>query len=116
MLSQFTFHFSNQVADHGLQNRICAAESLNKTLPLRSQSFFFSRSLGAKLLLNVINVMTGSKRQNGVTKCISVISTAEKNFGDKGSVSFGPPHDKTNKMACAPSEDSDKPGRSIRPD
>ena len=22
-----------------------------------------------------------------------------------------PPHDKTNKMACAPSEDSDQPGR-----
>ena len=25
---------------------------------------------------------------------------------------FVPPHDKTNKMACAPSEDSDQPGHS----
>ena len=25
--------------------------------------------------------------------------------------SYQPPHDKTNKMACAPSEDSDQPGR-----
>ena len=25
-------------------------------------------------------------------------------------VLFEPPHDKTNKMACAPSEDSDQPG------
>ena len=25
--------------------------------------------------------------------------------------SYEPPHDKTNKMACAPSEDSDQPGR-----
>ena len=24
-----------------------------------------------------------------------------------------PPHDKTNKMTCAPSEDSDQPGRMI---
>ena len=25
-------------------------------------------------------------------------------------IPFEPPHDKTNKMACAPSEDSDQPG------
>ena len=25
---------------------------------------------------------------------------------------FGPPHDKTNKMACTPSEDSDQTGQS----
>ena len=27
---------------------------------------------------------------------------------------YKPPHDKTNKMACAPSEDSDQPGRMPR--
>ena len=26
---------------------------------------------------------------------------------------FEPPHDKTNKMACAPSEDSDQPGHPL---
>ena len=27
---------------------------------------------------------------------------------------FEPPHDKTNKMACVPSEDSDQPGHPLR--
>ena len=27
-----------------------------------------------------------------------------------GSFTYEPPHDKTNKMTCAPSEDSDQPG------
>ena len=29
---------------------------------------------------------------------------------EKFSYKYEPPHDKTNKMACAPSEDSDQPG------
>ena len=29
----------------------------------------------------------------------------------KSEILFEPPHDKTNKMACAPSEDSDQPGQ-----
>ena len=35
-------------------------------------------------------------------------------FYDKAS--FEPPHDKTNKMACAPSEDSDQPGHHAQSD
>ena len=38
---------------------------------------------------------------------------AEKNGAyatDMQSCTFGPPRDKTNKVACAPSEDSDQPG------
>ena len=31
----------------------------------------------------------------------------------KGPTKFEPPHDKTKKMACAPSEDSDQPVRSV---
>ena len=34
------------------------------------------------------------------------------NFSDRQLFTFVPPHDKTNKMACAPSEDSDQPGHS----
>ena len=38
------------------------------------------------------------------------ISFTYPNFVSR--TSFEPPHDKTNKMACAPSEDSDQPGHS----
>ena len=40
----------------------------------------------------------------------------EKNhaYNDHENNTFELPHDKTNKMACAPSEDSDQPGHPIR--
>ena len=40
----------------------------------------------------------------------SVISGQWKNEALSNKVSFEPVHEKTNKMTCAPSEDSDEPG------
>ena len=69
-----------------------------------------------RILSVAIVVVLGLQRAQGaatttpVGKVINVYkySLSEKRF--RGSPIFEPPHDKTNKVACAPSEDSDQPG------
>ena len=42
--------------------------------------------------------------------CIYTLHQRKKERKKEGILIYEPPHDKTNKMACAPSEDSDQPG------
>ena len=50
----------------------------------------------------------GSEQQR---RCL--YNKSEESTRYKGIKKFEPPHDKTNKMACAPSEDSDQPVHSV---
>ena len=54
------------------------------------------------LLKGILIMMDGSTRQMWVKRCLNSLNLKTS--------SYEPPHDKTNKMACAPSEDSDQPG------
>ena len=46
--------------------------------------------------INVLNVVSTTCKDTSLSRILQNI--------------YEPPHDKTNKMACAPSEDSDQPG------
>ena len=68
---------------------------------LSAHSFCWFCHVGAQLLL-----LVSVAEQAGCTLRSQVFSWHSSNIN-----TFKPPYDKTNKVACAPSEDSDQPGR-----